>query len=128
MELKRDVPNFSYPNHGSLAKWASQGILLLNSTLTVRANAPNSHVEKGWSKLTDAIVKLIDAKCKNCVFLLWGAYAREKGELVNKSKHHVLTTGHPSPRNKLGFLGCGHFSETNRVLKRLGKKEIEWQI
>lgn len=115
------------PENGDLGRWAEQGVLLLNATLTVRANSPGSHQNNGWETFTDAVIKVISEKKKNVVFLLWGAYAQKKGEVIDRSKHLVLMSAHPSPFSAdRGFFGCKHFSKTNAYLKSKGLKEIEW--
>jgi uracil-DNA glycosylase len=115
------------PVNGDLARWAEQGVLLLNATLTVRANTPGSHQNNGWEIFTDAVIKVISEQKKNVVFLLWGAYAQKKGEVIDRNKHLVLMSPHPSPFSAdRGFFGCKHFSKTNAYLKSKGIKEIDW--
>ncbi|MBZ4676752.1 MAG: uracil-DNA glycosylase [Anaerophaga sp.] len=115
------------PPSGDLTRWASQGILLLNATLTVRARTPGSHQGKGWEQFTDAAIKVVSKTRENVVFLLWGRYAQNKAALINPSKHLVLKAAHPSPFSAHnGFFGCKHFSKTNEWLKNHGLKEIEW--
>jgi len=100
---------------------------LLNATLTVRANTPGSHQKKGWEEFTDAVIKLISDQKENVVFLLWGAYAQKKGAIIDRSKHLVLSSPHPSPlAAHKGFFGNKHFSKTNEYLKQKGKSEIDW--
>ena len=112
---------------GNLEKWAKQGILLLNSTLTVRAHQAGSHQNKGWEQFTDQVIKRISDDKEGVVFLLWGNYARAKKALIDTNKHFILETVHPSPLSAYnGFFGCKHFSKTNEILKNLGKKEINW--
>jgi len=125
-EIKQDVGN-EIPKSGNLERWANQGILMLNATLTVRASEPGSHQKKGWEFFTDLVIKLISEKKENVVFLLWGAYAQKKGEIIDRKKHFVLESAHPSPfaANK-GFFGNKHFSKTNEFLTKTGKKEINW--
>lgn len=126
-ELTNDIPGFVTPNHGYLDGWAQQGVLLLNACLTVRANSPNSHKDQGWEQLTDAVIKYISDHGRNVVFLLWGAYAQKKGSIVDKKKHHILKTVHPSPLSAhRGFFGSKHFSQCNDFLKKAGKKPIDW--
>ena len=118
-------------NHGKgdLTKWAKQGVLLLNATLTVRENTPGSHQNKGWEQFTDQIISTISEKRKDLVFLLWGKFAQNKAKLIDKNKHHILMSSHPSPLSSYrGFLGCKHFSECNNILKRENKTEINWQL
>jgi len=115
------------PKSGNLERWANQGVLLLNATLTVEANAAGSHQKKGWETFTDAVIKKISDEKENVVFILWGAYAQKKGQIIDTKKHHVLQSAHPSPFSAYnGFLGNKHFSKTNAYLKSVGKKEIDW--
>jgi len=114
---------------GNLEKWAMQGILLLNATLTVRANQAGSHQNKGWEPFTDAVIKALSEKKSGLVFLLWGAFAQAKAKMIDDSKHHVLKAAHPSPLSAYnGFFGCKHFSKTNELLKEMGMQEIDWKI
>ena len=127
-ELKLEYPEFEIPNHGNLEKWARQGILLINTTLTVRAHEPMSHTGKGWEEFTDATIKTISREKENVVFLLWGRHARAKKSLIDTSKHLVLEAAHPSPFSaNNGFFGCNHFKQTNEYLEKLGKAPIRWQ-
>jgi uracil-DNA glycosylase len=115
------------PTSGNLERWSKQGVFLLNAVLTVRAGQPGSHRGKGWETFTNAVIQLISAKKENVVFLLWGAYAKEKEELIDKSKHLVLTAAHPSPYSaNNGFFGCHHFGKANEYLYEKGKSIIEW--
>jgi len=115
------------PTSGDLGRWAEQGVLLLNATLTVRASSPGSHQNKGWETFTDEVIKTISDKRENLVFLLWGAYAQKKGEIIDRNKHLVLMSPHPSPFSAdRGFFGCKHFSKANVYLKSKGLKEIDW--
>ena len=115
------------PKTGNLARWAEQGVLLLNATLTVRASQAGSHQGKGWEEFTDAVIKTISEKAENVVFILWGSYAIKKKSLINTSKHCILTAPHPSPLSSYrGFFGCKHFSQTNTYLASKGKTPIEW--
>jgi uracil-DNA glycosylase len=115
------------PSSGDLERWARQGVLLLNATLTVRASSPGSHQNKGWETFTDAVIKKISDEKENVVFLLWGAYAQKKGEIIDRNKHLVLMSAHPSPYSAdRGFFGNKHFSKTNKYLQSKGLKEIEW--
>lgn len=127
-ELKSENIGFEIPTHGDLTNWAEQGVLLLNATLTVRAGIPGSHQKKGWEKLTDAIIKLISDKKENCVFLLWGNYAKTKIPLINPEKHLILTAAHPSPLAGGAFFGCKHFSKTNQYLLSKNIKAIDWNL
>lgn len=118
---------FAMPNHGDLTGWATQGVLLLNTVLTVRKGQANSHKNKGWEAFTDGIIKKISDKKKNVVFLLWGANARSKKALIDTKKHLVLETVHPSPLSAYnGFFGSGHFVKTNEYLKANGQQIIDW--
>lgn len=111
-----------------LRPWAEQGVLLLNSVLTVRAGQPASHSRIGWQTFTDAVIKTISDRCDGVVFLLWGNYARSKAVLVDKSRHHVLEAPHPSPLARGAFFGCRHFSATNEILAAEGKSPIDWKL
>lgn len=111
-----------------LRPWAEQGVLLLNSVLTVRAGQPASHSRIGWQTFTDAVIKTISDRCEGVVFLLWGNYARSKAVLVDKSRHHVLEAPHPSPLARGAFFGCRHFSATNEILATEGKSPIDWKL
>jgi uracil-DNA glycosylase len=125
-ELKEDVGK-EIPDGGNLEYWTDQGILLLNATLTVRAKSPGSHQNKGWEVFTDQVIKLLSEKKENLVFLLWGNYAQQKGEVIDVNKHYVLKSTHPSPFSaRNGFFGCKHFSKTNKFLILNGKEPIEW--
>ena len=117
------------PNNGDLFKWVKQGVLLMNSTLTVRENQPNSHKDIGWEQFTDKIIEVISDNRENVVFLLWGNYARSKKRLIDENKHLVLEASHPSPFSaNRGFFGCNHFLKTNEYLSKMGKSKIDWQI
>ena len=127
-ELHRDV-GFQIPDHGNLEKWARQGVLMLNTVLTVRESQPNSHANKGWEILTDQIIRLLDALPSPVVFLLWGRNAKAKQALLSNPAHLILTTSHPSPYSvNYGFAGCGHFSKTNAFLQAHQVEAIDWQI
>lgn len=115
------------PSHGNLDRWARQGVLLLNATLTVKANQAGSHQKKGWEEFTDAAIKYLNENKSNLVFLLWGKYAQEKGQFIDRHKHLVLEAAHPSPfAVDKGFFGCRHFSKTNAYLILHDKEPIEW--
>ncbi len=115
------------PKSGNLERWAKQGVFLLNSVLTVRAHEAASHQNKGWETFTDSVIKLISEHCDGVVFMLWGGFARSKAKLIDKSKHLILETAHPSPLSVYrGFYGCKHFSKANEWLKAKGKAEIHW--
>jgi uracil-DNA glycosylase len=125
-EIQHDLGK-PIPKNGELERWARQGVLLLNATLTVRASSPGSHQNKGWESFTDAVIRKISDEKSNIVFLLWGAYAQKKGEIIDRNKHLVLMSAHPSPFSAdRGFFGCKHFSKTNEYLKSKGIKEIDW--
>lgn len=125
-EIKADLGK-PIPTSGELERWAEQGVLLLNATLTVRSGSPGSHQNKGWETFTDAVIKKISDDKQNVVFLLWGAYAQKKGEIIDRNKHLVLMSAHPSPFSAdRGFFGCKHFSKANAYLKSMGLKEIDW--
>jgi len=111
-----------------LEPWARQGVLLLNSVLTVRSGEPTSHSAIGWQEFTDAVIKYISDHCEGVVFLLWGNFARSKRELIDTSRHHVLEAAHPSPLARGAFFGCRHFSKTNQILLSEGKTAIDWQL
>ncbi len=127
-ELVSDV-GISLPQHGQLSYWAEQGILLLNTVLTVRQGQPNSHKGKGWEIFTDTVIKKINDKKTPVVFLLWGANARAKSALITNPKHILLQAPHPSPLSAhSGFFGCRHFSKTNQILMNNNMEPIDWQI
>ncbi len=128
-ELQTDIPGFNIPNHGDLTKWADQGVLLLNATLTVQAGKPGSRQKKGWEIFTDTVIRKISEEKEGVVFLLWGKFAQAKSELIDDQKHYILKAAHPSPYSAdNGFFGCKHFSKTNDLLKSQGKEPIDWQI
>lgn len=127
-ELKRDCGVVT-PDHGCLEAWAHQGVLLLNSVLTVEAGKPGSHAAIGWQQFTDAVIEILNDHPKPIVFMLWGAYAQKKGDSINRTKHCVLTSSHPSPFSaNRGFLGCGHFSKANEFLIANNRQPINWNI
>ncbi len=127
-ELESDT-DFAIPNHGELTAWAEQGVLLLNTVLTVREGTPNSHKGMGWEKFTDRVISELDKKQTPIVFLLWGANARNKAEIIKNPIHRKLITVHPSPLSAYGgFFGCKHFSKCNEILASTGQKPIDWQI
>jgi len=128
-EIESDIGIRMPGTHGDLTQWARQGLLLLNASLTVRANEPNSHSKIGWTQFTDAVIRLISERKKHVVFLLWGRYAQEKQPLIDETKHFVLKAAHPSPFSAdKGFFGCRHFSRTNELLIRHGIEPIDWQL
>ena len=126
-ELETDL-SISAPANGNLERWAEQGVLLLNATLTVRAHQAGSHQGKGWEQFTDRVIELISEQKENVVFLLWGGFAKKKAAKVNKQKHHILTSGHPSPlsANRGYWFGNQHFSKTNALLQQQGLVPIQW--
>lgn len=125
-ELKEDVGR-EITNNGNLTYWAEQGVLMLNSVLTVREGSPTSHKDKGWERFTDAVIEKLNLKTTPVVFLLWGSYAQQKANIITNPIHIKLTASHPSffSANK-GFFGCRHFSKTNRILEKSGQKGIKW--
>lgn len=126
-ELQNDLGK-PYPQSGNLEPWAEQGVLLLNATLSVRAYQAGSHQNKGWEVFTDAVILKLSAERNGLVFLLWGGYAKKKAALIDKSRHHILSSGHPSPlsANRGLWFGNRHFSKTNALLAAQGKTPIEW--
>ncbi len=127
-ELKAELGCY-IPNSGCLTKWAKEGVLLLNNALTVRKDMPNSHKGKGWEIFTDKIAELLNNRKEPVIFLLWGANARSKKELINSSRHFILEAPHPSPLSaSRGFFGCGHFKEVNSILRSINQAPIDWQI
>lgn len=128
-ELKTDIEGFEIPSHGFLEGWARQGVLLLNTSLTVRAGEANSHSKIGWSIFTDRIIEILNRREKPVVFLLWGGNARSKAKLITNKNHLVLQAAHPSPLSAYnGFFGCRHFSKANEFLKENGIAPIDWQV
>jgi len=116
-------------SHGCLEGWASQGVLLLNSVLTVEQNKAASHQGRGWEVFTDRVIECLSRREKRCVFLLWGNYAQKKGVVIDRAKHKVLTASHPSPLSAYrGFLGCKHFSQCNSLLREWGETAIDWRV
>jgi uracil-DNA glycosylase len=127
-EIKSDI-GIPASNKSNLTKWAVQGVLLVNAILTVRANQPASHQNKGWEKFTDAVIRNLSEKRKNLVFLLWGNYAQAKESLIDSNRHYILKAAHPSPLSaSRGFFGCRHFSRTNEILAEQGLNEIDWSL
>jgi uracil-DNA glycosylase len=125
-EINRDLDQ-SMPANGDLTRWANQGVLLLNATLTVRASEAGSHQKKGWEDFTDAVIKHLAMKKSNIVFMLWGAYAQKKAAFIDESKHLKLYAPHPSPLSAhRGFIGCGHFTLANDYLEEYGLSKITW--
>jgi uracil-DNA glycosylase len=127
-ELNTDL-GVPIPQHGNLLKWATQGVLLLNATLTVRANQAGSHQGKGWEQFTDAVIRTVSEKKVGVIFILWGKFAQAKENLIDQNKHYILKAAHPSPFSSYnGFFGCRHFSKTNAILERHGFPPIDWQL
>ena len=126
-ELVSDV-SIEMPDHGQLSRWAEQGVLLLNSVLTVEQAQANAHQGKGWEAFTDRVIAVINAQREHIVFMLWGSYAQKKGAMIDRSRHCVLSAPHPSPLSAYrGFFGCKHFSQANDYLELKGLKPINWQ-
>ncbi len=126
-EISQDLGK-DYPQSGNLEHWADQGVLLLNATLTVRARQAGSHQNKGWEIFTDAVIRKLSEEREGLVFLLWGGYAKKKAALIDHERHHILTSGHPSPlsANRGLWFGNGHFSKTNEILAASGRDPINW--
>lgn len=128
-EIKSDIGITIPIGNGNLSRWAQQGVLLLNASLTVRANEPNSHSKIGWATFTDAVIKTVSDQKSGIIFLLWGRFAQEKQFLIDETKHYVLKAAHPSPFSAdKGFFGCRHFSKTNELLMKDGKDPVNWKI
>ncbi|MCH5718735.1 uracil-DNA glycosylase [Niabella hibiscisoli] len=127
-ELQTDI-GMERPKDGDLSKWAAEGVFLLNASLTVRAAEPMSHAKIGWAQFTDAVIKKIAEEKEHVVFLLWGKFAQEKAAFIDETKHHVLKAAHPSPLSAhAGFLGCQHFSKTNKYLMEKGIEPVDWKL
>ncbi|WP_036829732.1 uracil-DNA glycosylase, partial [Photobacterium sanctipauli] len=128
-ELANDIPGFQIPSHGYLQSWAEQGVLLLNTVLTVEQGKAHSHAKIGWETFTDKLIEVVDQQCEGVIFLLWGAHAQKKGKKIDSQKHHVLRSAHPSPLSAYrGFFGCGHFSQANVLLGQMNKSPINWLL
>lgn len=128
-ELADDIPGFQIPQHGYLQHWAEQGVLLLNTVLTVRAGQAHSHAELGWETFTDQVIAILNAQREHIVFMLWGSHAQKKGAMIDRHKHLVLSAPHPSPLSAYrGFFGCKHFSKANTYLQEHGMSPIDWQL
>lgn len=128
-ELEADIPGFHIPDHGFLQKWAEQGVLLLNTVLTVQAGIAHSHASWGWEIFTDTVIRQLNAHRENLVFMLWGSHAQKKGAFINREKHLVLSCPHPSPLSAhRGFFGCRHFSKANAYLANHGVTPVDWQV
>ncbi len=126
-EIEQDLGT-PYPASGDLSRWAQQGVLLLNAVLTVRANQAGSHQNQGWEEFTNEVIRRLSSEKEGLVFLLWGGFAKKKAPLIDKGKHHILTSGHPSPlsANRGYWFGNKHFSRTNEILIRQGKAPVKW--
>ncbi|CAJ0598324.1 unnamed protein product [Cylicocyclus nassatus] len=127
-ELSADIPGFVIPNHGFLQNWATQGVFMLNATLTVESGKANSHEKIGWQKFTDRVISLISSRTEGVVFLLWGGFAQKKAALIDMKKHSVIKTAHPSPLSATKWFGCRCFSKTNAELVRMGREPIDWAV
>ncbi|WP_199915565.1 uracil-DNA glycosylase [Saccharobesus litoralis] len=128
-ELASDIDGFTIPQQGYLQSWAEQGVLLLNTVLTVEQGKAHSHAKCGWETFTDAMIAALNESKQGLVFLLWGAHAQKKGRFIDRTKHHVLESVHPSPLSAhRGFFGCRHFSKTNQLLQKMAKTPINWQV
>lgn len=128
-ELADDIEGFNVPQHGCLTHWAEQGVLLLNTVLTVRAHQAHSHANFGWETFTDRVIEQLNEHRESVVFMLWGSHAQKKGAMIDRQKHLVLTAPHPSPLSAYrGFFGCKHFSQANAYLREHGFAEIDWQV
>jgi uracil-DNA glycosylase len=127
-EINRDL-GLPIPQHGCLQSWAEQGVLLLNAVLTVEQGQAGSHARRGWERFTSRVIELVNERCEHCVFLLWGSYAQRKGEQIDRTRHCVLTSVHPSPLSAhRGFIGNGHFSAANDYLVSNGLAPIDWSL
>ncbi|WP_061019036.1 uracil-DNA glycosylase [Vibrio splendidus] len=128
-ELAQDIEGFEIPSHGYLDSWASQGVLMLNTVLTVEEAKAHSHAKCGWETFTDAIIAELNQRSEPIIFLLWGAHAQKKGQAIDVDKHHVLIAPHPSPLSaRRGFFGCQHFSITNKLLSSIDQQPIDWRL
>ncbi|MCG7488706.1 uracil-DNA glycosylase [Vibrio sp. Of14-4] len=128
-ELSQDIEGFEIPTHGYLQNWAEQGVLLLNTVLTVEQGKAHSHSKTGWETFTDRVIEAINQHQSGVIFLLWGAHAQKKGRFIDRKRHHILDAPHPSPLSAhRGFFGCRHFSRANHLLQSMGKSEIDWRL
>lgn len=128
-ELASDIATFTIPKHGFLQSWAKQGVLMLNTVLTVEQGQAHSHAKIGWEQFTDTVIRQMSEHRQGIIFLLWGSHAQKKGQLIDKHKHIILTAPHPSPLSAhRGFFGCRHFSKTNQLLIEQGSEPICWQV
>ncbi|AKC31877.1 uracil-DNA glycosylase [Candidatus Pantoea carbekii] len=126
-EIEQDIPSFVRPKHGCLEHWAKQGVLLLNTILTVEAGKAHSHSDFGWQRFTDQVISVINDNCRDIIFLLWGKNAQKKSDKIDHRRHYVLTAAHPSPLSAYnGFFGCKHFSQVNVLLKLYNRVPINW--
>lgn len=126
-ELEQDIEGFQRPQHGFLESWATQGVMLLNTVLTVEAGKAHSHARLGWETFTDTVIDAINTHREGVVFLLWGSHAQKKGSIIDAQRHHVLKAPHPSPLSAhRGFFGCQHFSKANALLSQAGQTPIDW--
>ena len=128
-ELSQDIEGFEIPTHGYLQSWAEQGVLLLNTVLTVEQGKAHSHSKTGWETFTDRVIEAINQHQSGVIFLLWGSHAQKKGRFIDRKRHHILEAPHPSPLSAhRGFFGCRHFSRANHLLQSMGKSEIDWRL
>ncbi|CAM3572485.1 uracil-DNA glycosylase [Vibrio aquimaris] len=128
-ELSQDIEGFEIPTHGYLQNWAEQGVLLLNTVLTVEKGKAHSHSKTGWETFTDRVIEAINQHQSDVIFLLWGSHAQKKGRFIDRKRHHILEAPHPSPLSAhRGFFGCRHFSRANHLLQSMGKSEIDWRL
>ncbi|MCL2913816.1 uracil-DNA glycosylase [Shewanella corallii] len=128
-ELATDIPGFTIPDHGYLESWAKQGVLMLNTVLTVEQGKAHSHAKSGWEIFTTEVMKLLNEQTQPIIFVLWGSHAIKKGKVITASQHHVISGPHPSPLSAYrGFFGCGHFSRVNQLLSDRGESLIDWQV
>ena len=128
-ELSQDIEGFEIPTHGYLQNWAEQGVLLLNTVLTVEKGKAHSHSKTGWETFTDKVIEAINQHQSGVIFLLWGSHAQKKGRFIDRKRHHILEAPHPSPLSAhRGFFGCRHFSRANHLLQSMGKSEIDWRL
>ncbi|MGB0894777.1 MAG: uracil-DNA glycosylase [Parashewanella sp.] len=128
-ELVNDIEGFSTPEHGNLTRWAEQGVMLMNTVLTVEQGKAHAHAGKGWETFTDNALALLNKQPRQIIFLLWGSHAIKKSQLITNPIHKILTAPHPSPLSAYrGFFGCQHFSRTNQILHTAGLQTIDWQV
>ncbi len=127
-ELEQDIDGFIMPDHGDLTGWAEQGVLLLNSVMTVDEGDSGSHAKQGWETFTDAVIEKLNAEREGIAFMLWGNYSKKKGKKIDRDRHLVLESGHPSPLSVRYFRDCKHFSKTNAYLEGRGEKPLNWQV